>query len=200
MPQYFAYLRVSTSRQYTDSQKVGLYEYANQRGFAPVEWIEETDSRRTDWRTRALGALLDRAEPGDVILTPEFTRLAGSPGQVFSFLEAASSKGVVLHVTKTATVMDGSLQSQLLASVFSMVSMIEVEFLRERTREGLQRARQEGKTLGRPKGSRGRLKLDDQEDEVRALLEIGLSRRKIAIRLGVSYNTLARFIDRRKLA
>lgn len=131
-----------------------------------------------------------------LFLMPEFTRLAATPGQVFTFLEAASAKGVILHVTKTEAVMDGSMQSQLLASVFSMASMIELSFIRERTKEGLKRAKIEGKQLG----STGRLKLDEREDEIKGYLGIGLSKRKMTKVLGVTYNTLDRFIERKKLA
>lgn len=200
MAKYFGYLRVSTEGQEIESQKLGLLEYANRHSFAPMELIAEKISRATDWRDRQLGVLLNRAEQGDVILTPEFTRLAATPGQVFTFLEAASAKGVILHVTKTGTVMDGSMQSQLLASVFSMASMIELSFIRERTKEGLKRAKIEGKQLGRPLGSTGRLKLDEREDEIKGYLAIGLPKRKMAKVLGVTYNTLDRFIERKKLA
>ena len=109
MPNYYGYLRVSTEGQEVESQKLGLLEYANQRGFAPMEIVAETVSRAADWRTRKLGELLERVGQGDVILTPEFTRLAATPGQVFTFLEAATAKGAILHVTKTGTVMDGSM-------------------------------------------------------------------------------------------
>lgn len=199
MAAYFGYLRVSTESQEVESQKLGLLEYANRLGFAPMELIAETVSRSTDWRTRKLGELLEMVGKGDVILTPEFTRLAATPGQVFTFLEAVTAKGVILHITKTGTVMDGSMQSQLLASVFSMASMIEVSFIRERTKEGLRRAKNEGKILGRPPGSTGRLKLDERLDEIRGFLAIGLSKRRIAKNLGVAYNTLDRFMDRNKL-
>ena len=199
MPQYFGYLRVSTKMQDVESQKLGLLEYANRLGFAPMELVAETVSRTKRWRGRALGALLDRAAKGDIILTPEFTRLGATPGQVFSFLEAATAKGVILHVTKTATVMDGSVQSQLLASVFSMASMIEISFIQARTKEGLQRAKNDGKRLGRPPGSGGRMKLDGQEDVIKGYLAIDLSKRKIAKALGVSYNTIDRFIKHKKL-
>lgn len=199
MPKYFGYLRVSTDGQDVESQKLGLLEYANRQGFAPMELMAETVSRSADWRGRQLGVLLDRAGRGDVILTPEFTRLAATPGQVFSFLEAATAKGVILHITKTNTVMDGSMQSQLLASVFSMASMIELSFIRERTKEGLRRARNEGKRLGRPPGSAGRSKLDARKDEIKGYLAIGLPKRKIAKVLGVAYNTLDRFISRNNL-
>lgn len=199
MPSYYAYLRVSTSSQEVESQKLGLLEYANRHGFAPMEFFAETVSRSADWRSRQLGALLDKAERGDVILTPEFTRLGASPGQVFSFLEAVTAKGVCLHITKVGIIMDGSMQSQLLASAFSMASLIELSFIRERTREGVQRARSEGKRLGRPPGSKGTLKLDGKEDVIRGLLAIGLSRRKMARHLQVSFNTLQRFIVEKEL-
>ena len=199
-PNYFGYLRVSTEGQEVESQKLGLLEYANRHGFAPLALFSETVSRAIDWRTRQLGVLLDAAGQGDVILTPEFTRLGSTPGQVFSFLEAATAKGVVLHVTKTGTVMDGSMQSQLLASVFSMASMIELSFIRERTKEGLRRAKLEGKTLGRPRGSQGTLKLDGREEEIQGYLALGLSERRIAKKLGVADNTLGLFIERKKLA
>lgn len=199
MPNYFGYLRVSTEGQEVESQKLGLLEYANRHGFAPMELVAETVSRAADWRGRQLGVLLERVGRGDIILTPEFTRLAATPGQVFTFLEAVTAKGVVLHVTKTGTVMDGSMQSQLLASVFSMASMIELSFIRERTKEGLRRAKIEGKQLGRPPGSTGRLKLDDRQDEIKGYIAIGLPKRKMAKALGVAYNTLDRFIDRKKL-
>jgi putative DNA-invertase from lambdoid prophage Rac len=199
MPKYFGYLRVSTDGQEVESQKLGLLEYANRHGFAPMELTAETVSRAADWRGRQLGALLERAGQGDVILTPEFTRLAATPGQVFTFLEAATAKGVILHVTKTGTVMDGSMQSQLLASVFSTASLIELSFIRERTKEGLRRAKQEGKRLGRPPGTGGRLKLDEREDEIRGYIAIGLPKRKMAKALGVAYNTLVRFIERKGL-
>lgn len=193
---YFGYLRVSRDTQEIDSQKLGLLQYANQNGFTNVELVEETISRDAKLKDRELGRLLGRVGRGDVIMTPEFTRLGSSPGQVFTFMEEVSSIGAVLHITKSRLVMDGSMQSNLLASAFSMASMIELDFIRMRTREGLDRARREGVVLGRPKGSRGPSKLDGREDEIRGYLAIRLPKRRMAKALKVSYNTLGRYLDR----
>ena len=95
--------------------------------------------------------------------------------------------------------MDGSMQSQLLASVFSMASMIELSFIRDRTKEGLRRARLAGKRLGRPQGSQGRLKLDEHRDQIQTYLDIDLPRRRIAKAMGVAYNTVDRYIKRNKM-
>uniref|UniRef100_UPI0039F7106C recombinase family protein n=1 Tax=Sulfuriferula sp. GW6 TaxID=3345112 RepID=UPI0039F7106C len=198
-PKYFAYLRVSRDTQDTANQKLGLLEYANRLGFAPLKIVEDTQSRGVSWRQRALGALLVEASAGDVILSPEVSRLGGSALQVLEFLHEALAKGVYVHVTKSRFIFDDSLQATIQATVLGLAAQIEREFIRVRTREALARRRAEGKPLGRPKGSQGSLKLDGREDEIAGYLALELPRRKIAKRLKVSYNTLALFIERRKL-
>jgi DNA invertase Pin-like site-specific DNA recombinase len=197
MPSYFAYLRVSRDSQDVANQRLWLLEFANERGYTPVTLIEETASRSVPWRDRLLGGLLlERAQKGDFILTSEFTRLGGSPGQVFSILEVAAARGVTIVITKTRTLMDGSLNAQIQATAFSIASMIEVEFTRSRTREGLQRARLEGRVGGRRKGSTGRLKLDPQLERVKELHQLELSIPKMARHFGVTEKTMRKFINR----
>lgn len=200
MMKIYAYLRVSTRDQDPAAQRHGLLEYANARGLAPIEFVAETASRKTDWRKRALGELLERASAGDVILTPEFSRIGGSALAVLDFLHAAAEKGVAVHVTKQQFVADDSLQSKLMATVFGMAADVERHFIRERSLEGVAVARSKGKTIGRPKGSTSAtLKLDDKSDEIQGMLALGLSRAKIAKRVRCSRDTLANFIERRGL-
>jgi DNA invertase Pin-like site-specific DNA recombinase len=63
----------------------------------------------------------------------------------------------------------------------------------------LQRARRDGKRLGRPAGSKGRSKLDEHEETIKGYLAIELSQRKIAKHLGVAENTLRRFLQLKQL-
>ena len=197
MPRYFAYLRVSRDSQDVANQRLGLLDFANSRGYAPLVVVEETASRSVPWRERALGSLLtEQAQRGDLLLTSEFTRLGGPPGQVFSILETAAERGVTIIITKNGTVMDGSLNAQIQAAAFAMASMIEVEFTRARTREGLQRARLEGRIGGRRKGSTGRLKLDPQRDKVGELHALGLTTPKLAKYFGVTEKTMRKFLAR----
>ncbi len=197
MPRYFAYLRVSRDSQDVANQRLGLLDFANSRGYAPLIVVEETASRSVPWRDRALGSiLLEQAQRGDLLLTSEFTRLGGSPGQVFSILETAADRGVTIIITKNGTVMDGSLNAQIQAAAFAMASMIEVEFTRARTREGLQRARLEGRVGGRRKGSTGRLKLDPQRERVQELHSLGLTVPKLAKYFSVTEKTMRKFIAR----
>ena len=100
MPKYYAYLRVSRDGQDPENQKYGLLEYANAKGFAPLQIEEEIASRAKDWRKRKLGAIIEKAERGDVLLTPEITRIAGSALAALEILKAASERGLIVHVTK----------------------------------------------------------------------------------------------------
>ena len=51
-----------------------------------------------------------------------------------------------------------------------------------------------GRLLGRPKGSRGRSKLDGKEGEIRMLLEKQVSQASIAKIMGISSTNLRHFI------
>ena len=104
MPRVFAYLRVSRDSQDVANQRLGLLDFANMRGYSPVLMVEETASRSVPWRERQIGSLLtQQAERGDLILTAEFTRLGGSPGQVFSILETAAERGITIIITKNGS-------------------------------------------------------------------------------------------------
>ena len=198
-PRYIAYLRVSTTDQNLENQKLGLLEYANSRGFAPLEIVEETVSRTRDWRERALGPLLDRAQPGDVLLSPEITRLGGSPLQVLDFLHAARKKEVHIHITKQKIVLDGSLTAEIQATVLGLAARIESHFISARTKEALKVAKAKGKRIGRQPGAMVRLKLDSKTELIEAYLGLGLSLKQIAGRCDVAYSTMHRFVKRRKI-
>ncbi|ATO56941.1 Site-specific DNA recombinase [Bartonella sp. 1-1C] len=200
MAKFYAYLRISRDGQDTENQKFGLLEYANKHGFAPLHIEEEVASRGQDWRKRKLGALIEKAKRGDVLLTPEFSRIAGSSLAVLEILKAASERGLIVHVIKQNLIMDGSLQSDIIATILGMVAQIERHLIQERTKEALNVARQRGIKLGRPRGSIStQLKLDNHIDEIQAFINVGLSQKRIAKQLEVSVNTLRSFIERRKI-
>ena len=200
MPKFYAYLRVSRDGQDPENQKYGLLEYANAKGFAPLHIEEEVASRAKDWRKRKIGAMIDKAERGDVLLTPEITRIAGSALAALEILKAASERGLIVHVTKQQIVMDGSLQSDIMATVLGLAAQIERHFIQARTTEALQVARERGTQLGRPKGSTSaELKLDSRADEVQAYINLRLPQSRAAELLDVSPHTLRLFIKRRNI-
>ncbi len=135
-----------------------------------------------------------------MLLTPGFSRIAGSSLVVLEILKAASERGLIVHITKQNLIMDGSLQSDIIANVLGMVPQIERHLIQTRTKESLSVAHQRGIKLGRPKGSIAtKLKLDSHIDEIQAFINVGLSQNRIAKTLGVSMNTLRLFIEHKNI-
>lgn len=197
---YYAYLRISKDTQDLDNQKLGLLEYANNKGFAPLIIEEEIASRSKDWRKRKIAEIISEANPGDVLLIPEFSRAAGSALQVLEILQFANKKGLIVHVTKQNLIMDNSLQSEIMATVLGLAAQIERHFIQTRTKESLQAAKARGVKLGRPKGSKNNeLKLDAHKEEVQIYVNMGLSLKKSAELLQVTPKTYAAYLKKRNI-
>ena len=77
---------------------------------------------------------------------------------------------------------------------------VERDLISERTKEGLATAKAAGKLLGRPKGTRGKTKLDGKEQDIQALLSKKVSMASIAKIMDVSRTALYHFIKTRKIA
>ncbi len=86
-----------------------------------------------------------------------------------------------------------------MTTLFALFAEVERDLISERTGEGLANAKASGKTLGRPKGSLGVLRLDGKEDEIRQFIDLGVSRTAIAKITGVSRSTLYKFMATRGL-
>jgi DNA invertase Pin-like site-specific DNA recombinase len=84
-------------------------------------------------------------------------------------------------------------------TMFSLFAEIERDLISERTKEGLARARAQGKLLGRPKGILGKSKLDGKEEDIRYYLSKGLNIGNIAKIFDVTWPTMNNFIKSRKM-
>lgn len=83
--------------------------------------------------------------------------------------------------------------------LFGLFAEIRRDLIVKRTKEGLAGARARGRRLDRPKGARGKSKLDGKEDDIRTFLEKGISKASIARILEVSPTILQHFVRTRKL-
>lgn len=195
MPNY-AYLRVSTDAQDTANQRHGVSSYCLEHAIAPVEWIEDTASGKIDWRQRALGQLIARAKPGDVLVVSEVSRIARSTLGVLEVIEAARKAGMAVHIVKQNMVADGSTQSHITLTVLGLAAQIERDLIASRTREALAKRKAAGMKLGRPAGQSKNLKLDPRRAEILGMLAKGVSKRSIARLLDVPPSTLYRWLER----
>jgi len=196
---HFAYLRVSTSKQDTENQKLSVLDYCNRHHFVPVQFIEDTNSSKVPWQSRPIGHILEKAKQNDHVIVAEVSRLGRSTLQVLEILEHAAQKKISVHIAKSNTVMDGSIQSTITATIFGLAAQIEREFISTRTKEALAQCKAKGIKLGRPKGPAAFLKLDDEKDRIVEYLKKGVSKRSLSKIIGCSPTTLYTWLKRRNI-
>ena len=196
-----AYLRVSTAHQDVQSQRLAILEYAREHGFQIDRFVEAKASGRATKKRRRLDDVMSELTAGDRLIVSELSRLGRSLGEVIELLDAISKASIQFVAIKENIRFEGrqDLQTKIMTTLFALFAEVERELISERTREGLARARASGKKLGRPKGSLGTSQLDGREDEIRRLLDLGVSKSAVAKITGVSRPTLYNFLNTRSL-
>jgi DNA invertase Pin-like site-specific DNA recombinase len=194
-----AYVRVSTDRQDVENQRLEILKLANEKALGQVRFVDETVSGRKSWRERAVAEVLDGMEAGDTIVVSELSRLGRSMLEIMEILSIATTKGVRVFAAKGNWVLDGTIQSKLVAMCFSMAAEIERDLISQRTRAALATRKAAGIKLGRPIGP-GKSKLDSQREEVLELLRLGVTRRRVAKKFGTTEANLRHWLKRRGLS
>ena len=202
MGETIGYIRVSTDRQTVDNQRLAILDYCHRNKFQVDDWIDVNMSSRRTPAQRRIDELLERLKEGDCLIVAELSRLARSVGQIAVTVSTLLKKKVRFISIKESISLNGGqdMQSKVMITMFSLFSEIERDLISERTKEGLKRARAEGKLLGRPRGTIGKSKLDGKEDEIKRFLKGGINKTNIARYFNVSWSTLENFIKTRKLA
>jgi len=189
MPRTFAYVRVSTTGQTTENQ----IQEIEAAGFhvEPRRVVTETVSGSTPIaQRREFSKLMDRLEAGDVLIVTKLDRLGRDAIDVSSTVMALAEIGVRVHCLALGGVDLTSSAGTMTMNVLNAVAQFERDLLIERTQAGLNRAKAEGKTLGR-KASLS----EQQKQAVLDDLAAGLSISAIARKLGTSRQTVMRARD-----
>ena len=178
------YARVSTLDQEPENQSQELGRYIDARGWTGREYVDRGVSGAKD-RRPALDQLLTdaRRRRFDVLVCWRLDRLGRNLKHLIILLDELQALGVAfvsLAEGIDATTPAGKLQMHILGAI----AEFERERIRERVLAGLQRARRQGKRLGRPQG----------RIPIERLAELPeLSVRDMAQRLGVSRSTAQRW-------
>ncbi|HCY75956.1 MAG TPA: hypothetical protein DHV28_08535 [Ignavibacteriales bacterium] len=146
------YFRVSTSSQTNENQKIRLIEYAERNSYTYDLYEEVESTRKTRPVKQALLAKLRKKEYEGVVVY-KLDRWARSSTELILDTKELLDKGIgFISVSDNLdfTTATGKLHFQIL----SAFAEFEREFIRERTIEGLNRAKSQGKIPGRPKGSK----------------------------------------------
>jgi DNA invertase Pin-like site-specific DNA recombinase len=190
----YCYLRVSTEQQELKSQKVGIEKFIKDKDYKQVTWVTDTISGSSKWSERRLGLIWQEAAQGDLLIVSELSRIGRSTVDVLQFLQEAAKTGLSVHAVKNNITLDGSITSTIFATVMGLAAEIERDFIRSRTKEGMERAKAAGVKIGRPPGSKGVKKLDTVRDEVIKLAKAGVSNTAIATLCKVSRGTVGRYL------
>ena len=198
----YGYIRVSTDKQDLENQKHEVLNYSNTKKLGNVEFIEETISTRIALEKRKIWELIRLLKEDDVLVVSELSRLGRSTMEIMTIFKYLAEKNISTHIIKGNFIIgdpDNKIQSTVLIFAFSLAAEIERELISSRTKEALARKKAEGITLGRPKGSISKSKLDGNEKEIIELLDKKIPVASIAKILSVSRTTMNHFIKSRKL-
>lgn len=182
MSRLFAYCRVSTVGQTTENQiqeiKAAGFDLQAQRVIEEVVSGSTSASERTGF-----AKLLDRMEAGDVLVVTKLDRLGRNAIDVQQTVQMLEGKGIRVHCLALGGVDLTSPAGKMTMGVLAAVAQFERDLLIERTQAGLERAKGEGKKLGRPAFDTAK---------VQELKANGLSQSEVAKQLEISLSTVKR--------
>ena len=137
---------------------------------------------------------MDSLGENDVIIIPEFTRLARSMIQIFEVLNTVKEKGITLYSLKEHfSTNDEGITATVISAVFALVAQIERDLISLRTKEALIAKKALGIKLGRPKG-KGKSKLDIHKDDILKLVELHVPKTIIAKQYSTTTTNLYKFL------
>lgn len=177
---------IGYARTSTTEQAAGLE--AQQRDLAAAG-VERSFSEQTSsvGPRRALVDALDFLREGDVLVVTKLDRLARSVRDLCETVERIEKRGASLRIL--AMNLDTSTPTgRLMLNVIGSVAQFEREIMLERQREGIAKAKGEGKYKGRAPTARAKA------DDVRRLAAEGVKREDIAKQLGIGVASVYRVL------
>jgi len=179
------YARVSTNRQCPESQLLPLREYATARGFEIVSEYVDVISGSKDSRPELARLMADAQKRRlDAVAVWKFDRFARSTRHLVTALEQFNALGVDF-ISLSESIDTSTPMGKMVFTVLAAVAELELSLIRERVVMGLERAKAQGKVLGRPR-------VETSEEQLLTLSEQGLSSRQIAEETGLSSSTVLR--------
>jgi len=137
-----------------------------------------------------LEAALDYVREGDTLVVTKLDRLARSTKHLLNIVDQLESKNVGLRILDFggSEVNTKSPQGKLMLTMFGAFGQFEREMMLERQREGIAKAKAEGKYKGRKPTAMAKA------DEVKQLKANGIGPTKIAAELGIGRASVYRIL------
>lgn len=183
-PVVWGYARVSTRDQDPNGQIAELIE----RGGVPRDRIVVEHASGTRDSRPQLAALLRLARKGDTITVWKLDRFGRSLNHLVRTIDDLGQRGIHFH-SLTDGIDTTTAQGRLLFGLLASFAQFEADLIRERTALGLERARADGKQLGRPSKVNRR-----QYDLIHKLESDGATHQDIADSTGLSKSVVGRVL------
>jgi DNA invertase Pin-like site-specific DNA recombinase len=177
---------VGYARTSTTEQTAGFEAQGRDLKAAGVEKLFEEQTSTVGPR-KTLEAALDFLRAGDVLAVTKLDRLARSVRNLCDIVERIEAKGASLRIlamnldTATPT-------GRLMLNVIGSVAQFEREMMLERQREGIAKAKGEGRYKGRKPTARAKAA------DIRRLAAEGVIREAIAKQLGIGVASVYRVL------
>ncbi len=188
------YCRISTHEQKVDSQKAAITKWLQGNGIRlkDVHWFEDIETGASTERQAfiAMQKVIFNGEIKTVVVW-KLDRISRSQKDGITLLADWCDRGVrVVSVTQQID-LSGSV-GRLIASVLFGIAEIEREHIRERQAAGIAVAKEKGIYTGRKPGTR-----KAKPERAWEMKDQGMSKTEIARALGVSSQTIWRYLKQR---
>jgi len=149
------YIRVSTLDQTTLNQELELKKYCENNNFEIVNIYKDEGISGSKVSRPQLDLMLQsmRRREFDAIVVWKFDRLGRNTQHLLQVLEELKNKKVRLIAT-TQNIDTSTPMGEFFFTILAGFAQMERELIRERINLGLERARKQGKSLGRQSGSK----------------------------------------------
>jgi len=199
----YGYCRVSTKSQEVEKQKHFLLNYGHENNFNFEEIIEVVLSSRKTTKEREIDKLINLTNVGDKIFITKLDRLGRNTREVLETIDLLKNKKITLHIIKDNIIIDPTKNDPITTMYLTLLSgfsQLERDFISERTKAGLEKAKLEGKMIGKPKGAiSNSTQFEPFKDKIFEYLELGLSYDKVVKQIGVgTKSSLYSFVKKRK--
>ncbi len=135
-----------------------------------------------------LEAALDYVREGDTLVVTKLDRLARSTRHLGEIMEGLKAKGANLKLLDASGIDTGTAMGGMVITVIGAIAQFEREMMLERQKEGIAKAKAEGKYKGRKATARAK------RDEVLAKKAEGMGATAIAQEIGIGRASVYRIL------
>jgi putative DNA-invertase from lambdoid prophage Rac len=184
-----AYVRVSTEEQTVLNQKMALQTWASEQGYQIIYYFEDSavSGRIPAIKRNAFQEMLEFIKESviDAVLVYELSRVGRTFWDTLDAIKAIEEYTPLISCSPRETFLQSTEPSvrKLMIGILTWVAEREREMLVQRTKDGMRRAKDSGKVVGRP------VKVIDKNTLIKLLAE-NTPREKAARTLGISKATL----------